>query len=343
MSIRAVGRAVVHLPARVRSRRYAALVVAFALSVTGLASASWAATLAPIPVKDKPTVTEVAPTADGAWFGWAQHLQFKPDHYNFYVQRGTRARVKVNSAGTQGLGGGIVGHSVFYVQQFRDRDPRINRFDLKTRQRTPLPSKVNHRRDGRRLHGVRGEVTVSGDWLMYSGFTRPGTFANPRHTVMLYNRATHELRQLAAVSTRWGDYHSGQVNGNYASFVRWDFTDPLTSSVTRYNIKTKRFVELRPSVDSLVQSGPSVSSDGTVYYFQTDVHCVAPCLLELVRQPIAGPAEVIATAARHGRTLGERQTFVRDRPDGSRVVFFTWKRDIYKVVDDPQPAVSRQR
>lgn len=343
---------------KVSLRRYAALVAASALAVTGLASASWAATLAPIPVKDKPTVTEIAATAHGAWFGWAQDPDGKPVRHNFYVQRGTGARVKVNAAGTQGLGGAIVGRHVYYVQQFRDHDPRINLFDLKTGHRSALPSKVNHNRHGRHgrlLDGVRGAVTVSGDWLLYSGFTYPGQFGYRNDTVMLYNRVTHQLRQLSSASTDWHDSFAGQVNGNWVTYLWWDYGGETTSSVYRYNIKTKKYVELPktaadtacdsdPLCDPAVQRGPAVSSDGTVYYFRTQSPTSPGGLYtsELVRQLVGGPPEVITTLTGESATW-PRDTHVTDRANGSRVVFYSWQGDIFKVVDDPQAAESARR
>ena len=342
--------------------RHAALIVAFGLAVTGLASASWAATVAPIPVKDKPTVYEDAPTANGAWFGWAQDPEGKPDRYDFYVQRGTGPRIKVNAAGTQGLGGAIVGDSVYYVQQFGDREPRINRFDLNTRTRSALPSKVNHNRHGRHgrlLDGVRGHVTVSGPWLLYSGFSEPGQFGYPNDTVVLYNRVTHEMRQLASVSSDWNGRFAGQVNGRYATYIAVSYGaccgDPSTE-VRRYNIKTKRTVTVPryaagdaacasdPQCDSVDQDVPAVSSDGTVYYFLTYYPYFAggPLTSELIRQPIGGPAEVITTlTSEHFASPG--QPFVRDGSDGSRDVFYSWEGDIYKVVDNPQAAVATRR
>lgn len=350
MQFREGGRVVVQGPTKVRSRGLAALVVLVAL-VASLASTSWAAPGVPILVKDNPGVDEGAPTSNGAWFGWAQARKGKSE-FDFYVQRGTGARVKVNAAKTQGFGGGIVGHSVYYVQKYLDRVPRIIRFDLKTGQRTPLPAKVNHYRHTAHLpccggqpdkepviSGVRGTASVSGPWLLYSGYMAARDRDVLFYTVMLYNRVTHQRRTIALLNSDEAVLHAGQVNGNYATYKseqRYGGSD-----FYRYNIKTKRSVELSgPDDDVVYQYDPAVSSDGTVYYFQGyDDDSGGPDITELVRRPIGGPAEVVTTlTTAQSSYFPPQSTFVKDRPDGSRVVFFSWKHGIYKIVDVPPTA-----
>jgi len=152
----------------------AAYMVAFA-AVVSLAAASWSAPADPVLVKGDPSVLEGVSTAHGAWIGWVQSSSTSTSHDNFFVQRGGQAPVRVNAARTSGLGGGIAGHGVFYVQQFGDRRPQLIRYDLRTGDRAPLPAKVNHYRHyahvsccggqpsrSHVLSGVRGHATVSG-------------------------------------------------------------------------------------------------------------------------------------------------------------------------------------
>lgn len=301
----------------------------FALvATTAVATAGWAAPVDPAPVKDDPAVIERAPATSGAWFGWARATDDKSDHSDFFVQRGTERRVKVNAPKTQGLSGGIVGRSVFYVQQLGDNHPRINRFDLRTGKRSALPKKVNHRLDYR----VRGSLSVSGAWLLYNGTKLRGQFGYPYDTVVLYNRVTHQLRTLASASTDWYDAHAGQVNGRYASYL-WEHQDDTgTTSLDLYDIRTKKTV-MQENEDGWRQWIPAVSSDGTMYYFRWQVGCGSPCTRELVRQPIDGIPEVVTTLTSGSSPL---VPYVEDRPDGSRVVYFTWNDDLYQVVDEPQ-------
>jgi hypothetical protein len=349
------------IPLRLRRTRRSALLVPAVLVAAAVATASWAAPVEPIPVKDDPNVVETAPAARGPWFGWAQNSQQDPDHYDFYVQRGTEDPVKVNAANTQGLGGDFAGRDVFYVQQFGDRDPRINRFDLKSGLRSALPAKVNNYRHtvkhyfgnghkgNRVISGVRGDLTVSGPWLLYSGYMEFLDYDVYRYdTLMLYNRVTHRLRQIAAVSSDYLHLSAGQVNGKYVTYLKKTSYGTGTGDKSvpyRYNIKTGREVKLASARKSF-SWGPSVSSDGTVYYFKSDDCTTAPCAFDLVRRPIGGHAEVIATLTTQN---APRRTYVKDRPDGSRLVFagsypgngtYYLPGDIYKVVDDPETTAA---
>lgn len=332
MLVLEVRRVVARVLGKVSLRGRGVLVAPFVpvgLVVLAVATAAYAAPVGPVPVQDDPQVDEGAPTAHGKWFGWAQDSRADPGHDDFYVRRGTAPRVRVNAARAQGLGGGIAGRSVFYLQQRGDNKPRIYRFDLETGRRAPLPAKVNHHRRGGLVHGVRGQATVSGPWLLYSGFIEAATdFDYPTWTVMLYNRVSHQLRQVDGAESDQDNYVAGQVNGRYATY--WSYGRHGGSHVYRYDIKTKRTVEL-PSPGGGEQYDPAVSSDGAVYYFLAgaDEPVGGPFTTELVRQPIGGPAEVVTTLTGEDRP---EEAYVRDRTDGSRVVFFSWGGDVYKVV-----------
>lgn len=310
-------------------------VVAPFVLVVAAATASWAAPGEPVLVKDAPRVVEDVPASHGGWFGWEQHPEGTSEPGDFFVQRGSAARVKVNAARTQGLGGGIVGRSVYYVQKFRDRDPRINRFDLLTGHRSPLPAKVNHHHRGGLWHGVRGQVSVSGAWLLYGGFIEATSeWDYPTWTVMLYNRVDHSLRTLASAEADSTNYVAGQVNGRYATY--WSYERYGGSDLYRHDIRTRRSVELPQRPERGDPYDPAVSSDGSVYYFQAveDGPSDGPRATELVRQPIGAPAEVVTTLTNEPGD-GPSGTFVKDRADGSRVVLFSWKGGVYKFVDGP--------
>lgn len=331
-------------------RRFGRGAAAAALATVVGASASWASPGDPVPVRDDPNVVETAPSAQRGWFGWSQNSAANPDHLNFFVQPAGGDRIRVNAPRTQGLGGDKVGGAVFYVQQYGDRPPRINRYDLSSGLRSPLPPKVNHWRHtvrpyigtepNRVLTGVRGDVTSSGPWLLYSGYMRFLDFEDfvyPHDTVVLYNRRTQRLRLVETKSDEDYDLEAGQVNGSFVAYLETDnFSDGETPTVAyRHNLQTGRTVSFAPGEQFLRQSAPSVSSDGTVYYFETALDCTSPCTHELVRRPIGGPAEVIASVSTPEWWQRPERTYVKDRPDGSRVVLFSVNEDIYEVVDDP--------
>ncbi|MBZ5739039.1 hypothetical protein [Nocardioides mangrovi] len=314
--------------------RAPALVSAIALSVLA-ATAAVAAPLEPTPVKDDPNVNETSPAAHGGWFGWAQSRSNDAEKFDFYVQHGDDARIRVNAANTQGLGGDVTGHSAFYLQQLHGNAPRIHRYDLKTKQRSALPTSIA----GGKRSSIRGSLTASGPWLLVQGST-PQRNDYPLHTVILYNRVTHERREIDHANYDYADTLVGQVNGRYVTYAWFSYGD-YTSSVERYDIKTKRTVELVSYEDGLARTGTSVSSDGTVYYFENDPQCGSPdpCVFDLVRSPIAGSPTVIASMTRESWMLQPGRTHVKDRSDGSHVVYVSWSgddgdSDIDKLVDD---------
>lgn len=309
--------------------------------VTALTTGAWAAPGDPEPVRVTPRVVEDTPTSHGAWLGWEQGARHDPTHGNYFVRRGTEAPVRVNAAGTEGYSGGIAGHRVYYVQQFHDRRPRMIDLDLRTGDRTPMPAIVNHRRhleyatccSGQQHHRshmlswVHGDVTASGPWLLYSGYMDDLDHDFPYETVELYDRVDHRVRTLATMPDDEVGLWAGQVNGRYATY--WWVGRYGGEKFYRYDIRTGRTVEIPLPDES--SWDPAVSSDGTVYY----VHAVhspdgAPTTYDLVRQPIDGPAQVVTTLTDQLAGL-----FVRDRPNGSRAVFFSWHDDIYRLIDRP--------
>ena len=318
--------------------RLVALATSFAL-VAAVASGAWAAPGDPEPVRATPRILEGTPTSHGAWLGWEQLSRHDSSHANYVVRRGTQAPVRVNALGTEAYSGGIAGHHVYYVQQFRDRTPRMIDLDLRTGDRTPMPAIVNHRRhleyatccSGQQSHKshmlsrVQGNVTVSGSWVLYSGYREDLDHDFPYETVELYDRVHHRVRTLATMPFDEFGLWAGQVNGRYATY--WRFGRYGGENFYRYDIRTGRTIEI-PLIDDRAWD-PAVSSDGTVYYVRA---VAAPdggtSSYELVRQPADAPAQVVTTL-----TEQPAQIFVRDRPNGSRVVLFQWQAAIYKLVD----------
>lgn len=327
MNVRAVVRAVVPL----------VLVVTTASTAFGAVPDTWT------PVKDNPNVDELHPSPHGRFLGWAQSSPRNPEHVNFLVERKDGTRVKVNAAGAQGLAGDIVGRSVFYLQQVGDRSPRIQRYDLRTGNRTPLPTKVNQNRKreiyGEGPYGPDGSpLTASGPWLLFGGkriVADPDSYA--LSTAMLYNRTTHQLRELRAVSGEYLWVAPGQVNGRYAV---WAVRDDInaTGGIELYDIKTHKITKVVPlRRHGLGHLGASVSADGTVYYIAIQPCEATDCSYDLVRAAPDGTKTVLATLSSEadGRP---GSTYVKDRADGSHVVHVslrasTW--DIYRFVDEP--------
>ncbi len=96
------------------------LAAALALAPVAItAPASSSQELTPIPVKttDRP-IFLLSAAADGEWFGWTRYDD-STGSQNYFVQRGTRPRLRVNPKGTTVDGGGIYRHTLVYAQYSR--------------------------------------------------------------------------------------------------------------------------------------------------------------------------------------------------------------------------------
>lgn len=325
------------------------LVAAGAVLLSTSVATAVAAPGDPVPVKNQPGVEETTPTTYGDWLGWVQSTKGDPDRRAMFVQQGDKPRVKVNARLTHALGGGITGHSAFYAQQRVIQRPgkrdvlsdrrQIVRLDLETGKRTVLPASVNRYRityGGDPQQGaVRGDVSVSGPWLMFTGrmASRTSDDELSYDTAMLYNRVTHKLRVAGSVWNDISEMWAGQVNGGYAVMRYYSYASEPEAEIQLYDIATRQRIQIGP--DDQSPWGPGVGSDGTAYYFQNGTTCPdGYCEDQLMREPLDGPPEVVVSLPDEEGMTTPSETFVEDRPDGSRVISFSWNGDIYQVTDD---------
>src|SRR4051812_8063662 len=134
------------------------------------------------------------PFAGGGYFGWVRNSRADPYTYNLVVKRPDGTLVQVNEPGTSADGGGIDGTTVIYSEINDDGRSRLMRFDLTTGERALIPRMPGSRHDS--------HPTVSGPWIL---FTRGDRLLKTR--VMLFNRNTGELRELAAINARGARRH----------------------------------------------------------------------------------------------------------------------------------------
>lgn len=302
-----------------------------------------------VPVKTG-RVYESSAAADRGWTTWAR---WNDDKDTYFAKREGARRIRLNARGTSADAGGISGRIVVFSQAptwYGMGD--IYRFNLRTRRRSAFPPIVN-----RRAH--EANPTMSGKYLLFDRTPRRrGGSATLQ--VLLFDRSTQQLRHLI----RWFDsgangagagLEAGQVNGDFAVFERssWheenrDGTWGVLSSarIVRYRISSgtretvveeSRFNDWNGQNVGGSMYGPpaqpAVSADGTAYYWRTyydENNDVART--DLFRQPIGAASERIGSAP---GDLKAGDTFVDDLRDGSRHVYFTWKGNIYKVIDPP--------
>ncbi len=315
------------------------MAVSLALALLAVTAPASSGELTPIPVKtaDRP-ISLGSPAADGRWFGWARYNR-SLNTRNYFVQRGTKPRVRINPKGTSAFGAGISRRTLVY-QQWRGNDPssgNLYRVNLRTGRRAQLSDRVNTPAD-------ESDPTLSGRYVLFERFFKRGGVSVDR--VMLYDRRTGALRVLGTAKDGPGDdlHHPsvfvGQVNGAYAVGGRATFamsSSPNASYVFRVNIR--RDIKTRiPHPIGFVDLHPSVSSDGTVYFVRESKRGLPA---QIIKKPVGAPAEVLYTVPKAGPDAMD--LYVDDRTK-ARHVYFTFGRDffplpgdIYKLID-PLPS-----
>ena len=188
---------------------------------------------------------EIYPAFAGEYFTWSKSRRSTSSPFDAYLQRGTNPASKLNAKGTQGYAGGTDGVRVAY-QEALGLKSDIRLFDLATRRRSS-PKGVNTKR-------WEWRPSISGGWLL---FDRGMIFSSGLQQVLLKNLVTGELRVLDSLKSKNGGLQVGQVNGNYAVWMR---CQAATCNVLRYDIAAATKTQI-PASDKL-QYSPSVSATG---------------------------------------------------------------------------------
>lgn len=315
-------------------RRKPAVVV---LAIVTVATAALAiAASAPVPVKAT-TRNEVGPAASSDWFAWSKSRERQTSPFDLFAQHLTEPAFRVNPKNTQAYAGGIDGTKLVY-QLLRGNiairsDLRL--YDLGSRKALTLPAGVNTK-------GWECCGTISGDWLLFS---RGRSYSRDRQLIILRNTVTGEQRVLAEMRNKNGLLTAGQLNGLFAVWTR---CDPYPRCrVFRYDVGSAMTTPL-PLTAGKVAYSPSVNQYGTAYYLQSNKGCGKS--VELVRQPVAGTATVLA-ALPQGRDADVTYAFssaihpplrgitTQIYYDQTNCRAHTW--DIYRVTDieqEPPPS-----
>ena len=262
-----------------RKRILAGAVAALAIVAGSVALAA----SAPVPVKNGPK-NEVGPAAGDDWFAWSQSREKNTSPLDLYAQQTGHAAFRVNPKNTQAYAGGIDGTNLLY-QLIRGNlatrsDLRL--YDLTTRRLEPLPSGINT---------PKWECcgTISGGWVLFS---RGQVYTNATQLVILRNLTTGEQRVLDALRNRKGLLSAGQLNGTFAVWAR---CNPYPRcGIYRYDLATSSATPLTIPAGKVPYS-PSVDERGTVYYGLSNEGCGKS--VQLVKQPVEGGPEVLATLA----------------------------------------------
>lgn len=299
------------------------------------------AALVALPVAPEPApvlatdASEADPAPGRGYLAWTESTSQWP--FQVYVRRGGGEKVLVNEPGTFGFAGGIDGTTVVYAERTARGAPSDIRFyDLARGTRTSAPAEVNTAHNEFR-------PSLSGDWLLFgrrSVASGPALHpileqqaagaGRPSWQVLLYNRATGELRRLDRA--RGAYMQPGGVAGRYAVWASCPTF--LRCTVHRYDIAARRKQAI-PNPLGRAQYAASVTAAGTVYFAESrSVDCGPE--LRIWRYALEGPRTalvsfpdalgVFTTAALAGK--GGRTTVFYDRYDCRSDLS-----DVYEVVD----------
>ena len=261
---------------RASRKREIFLVLLVGSTITAVAGA----VATPVPVKTT-RHNEVSPSAGEDWLVWSRSRQRKVSPFDLFAQHANDTAFRVNRKGTQAYGGGIDGTRLIYQLirgQFADQSD-LRLFDLQTRRLRSLPKGVNTK-------NWECCGTISGDWILFS---RGRAYGSARQVLLLRNLVTGEHREVDRLRNRNGVLSAGQINGNYAVWVR---CDPYPQcAIYRYDLTTASATAL-PTVPTKVVYSPSVNPYGTVYYVRSTKGCGRS--VELVKQSLIGAPEVLA-------------------------------------------------
>jgi hypothetical protein len=231
-------------------------VIALTVPLLGPVHPAAAATPSEVPVLSNPDIDETNAASAPGHLAWDQAARAHPTHFDVDTRiNGTI--VRLNAAGTQGLGGGIDGDTMV-LEQVIGADHNIVLYHFATRKRTGI-SALNT------WSGAQSHPTISGPWILLQRHRSNGS-----SWVVLYNRDTRRIRTIAHRVKPRRFVYAGQVNGNYAV---WGLSTPSAWDVYLYDIaKSTSSLIPRPKGVSF-QYMPAVTPDGTVYYSRGDNGC----------------------------------------------------------------------
>jgi hypothetical protein len=309
-----------------------ALVVATALIVL-VAQAAFATT--PVPVFADPDITEAQPSATANAVVYTRNSLEHPHHFNSYVETPGGGETRINEAGTDSFQASIDGTTVLYSRISR-RGADLRLYDVTTGERSGPGAGVN------RPESEEFGPNIDGRYYAFirADFEAP----EPYVRLILFDTRTGRSRVLADADPRREYLDSDQVNGDWVvwEYCRFSHHRYTECDVYRYRISTERAVVL-PNPGKQ-QYTPSVTADGTVYYGRSGNGVYWKCGLNahLVRQPLHGPAVVIASLPQGSDMFS---TFALDGQYGLVRVYYEQApcegdvgADVYRVDDTPASA-----
>jgi hypothetical protein len=257
---------------------------------------------------------------------YSRSLSGHPNRYDAvlrWVSTGGTTTIKLNARG-RGYGGGIDSPRVIY-QQVVNGNSNVLIYNIDDATRAAPP--------GVNTSDWEWQPTISGDWVLFGR----GDLSEPTERVILHNVASPEDRPLTKITRRAYAAIPGQVNGNWAVYMR---CAPVCN-VIRYDILNNTRTVLQKPVTSppRYQYAAGVTPAGVVYVARSGPKCGSNA--KVVRYFGASDLATGTVVAALPRGIDIFNIYARDNGDGSIDVFYDrvscsaghW--NVYKVTDGP--------
>jgi hypothetical protein len=316
-----------------RSPAKGSSVLVAAIAIVIVAAQSAFAT-APVPVFADPDISEGQPSATANAIVDTENSREHPRHFNTYVHTPGGGTTRINEAGTDSFQASIHATTVLY-SRIRPRGADLRLYDVATGERSRPPQGVNTPESEEFGPNIDGRHYA----FIRANFEAPDPFVR----LILFDTRTGRSRVLAEADPRHEYLDSDQVNGDWVvwEYCRFSHDRYSECDVYRYRISARKAVVL-PNPGKQ-QYTPSVTADGTVYYGRSGNSIYWKCGLNahLVRQPLHGPAVVIASLPEGSDMFS---TFALEGQYGVVSVYFEQApcedaaSDVYRVDDAPGEA-----
>lgn len=250
------------MKARIHGRRAVLLLSGLVAALVVVATASAAVSVSVSTVRATPAF-EWLPAANGNLLAWTQRPTASSTANNVMAKVGSGPAFKVNPTGTARTGG--ISGNVLVYQSIVNGQSNIRFYNLITRTNIAAPPEVNT--SANEFHpdfiGSPG-----------NGFLIFGRSSSSGTRVILFNLSSHHFITLAT-----GNVDPGEVNlsadGNtlYASFKKCAITCDVhryTANVATWGSGTNQSYGVE---ETGTRAGPSVDSDGTIYFVQGGTSC----------------------------------------------------------------------
>ena len=256
---------------------------------------------------------EEHPTASAEFEAWSAY-QRQNDAWSVYARPIGGTKFRVNGGRRDAITGAIDGTTLVY-QSFTQRSSSIRFFDLLTRATTSAPDAVN-------TEAWEYWPSLSGNLLLFGRVAGDGD-----RDLILYDLSTGTATVLDHTNGTRRNIQPGQVNGNYAVWVK--FT-PTSCQAYVHDIAAGTTSAV-PRPEDRCQYGASVSSNGTAYVGQSAFGCGRH--VKLLAYPAGGSVSEVASLQRGTDFFF---TFALTNADGSTSVYLDpgpcrGKQDIAKV------------